>query len=82
MCIRDRLLVLPGESFVGYQLLAQQLRPDCMVLVAGYGESWTGYIPTERAFEDGFDHGWRWVGRGCEALIHEKLAKLMQAKQH
>ncbi len=75
-----QLLVLPGESFVEYQLLAQRMRPDCTVLTAGYGESWTGYIPTESAFDDGFDHGWRWVGRGCESLIHEKLALVMQAK--
>ena len=41
-------LVLPGESYVEFQLAAQRMRPDSFVLVAGYGEGATGYIPTER----------------------------------
>jgi hypothetical protein len=45
-----RLLLLPAESYVGYQLLAQRLRPECFVLTAGYGECAPGYIPTEQAF--------------------------------
>ncbi len=73
----SRIVLLPGESFVGYQLMAGRLRDDRLVMAIGYGECWPGYIPTEQAFEEGFDHGWRWVGRGCEAIIREKLDRVL-----
>lgn len=72
-----RLVLFPGEAFVGYQLMAQRLRPNQFVMAIGYGESWPGYIPTERAFDEGFGHGWRWVGRGCEPRIREKLDQVL-----
>jgi hypothetical protein len=75
-----QVVVLPGESFVGYQLLAQRLRPDSFVMSIGYGECWTGYIPTQRAFEENFNHDWRWVGPGCEAIIHAKLRAVLKAQ--
>src|SRR5262249_61433490 len=37
-------LLLPGESYVEYQLLAQKLRPDTFVVALGYGECATGYV--------------------------------------
>ena len=73
-----QLVVLPGEAFVGYQLMAQRLSPNSFVTVSGYGESWTGYIPTQRAMVDGFDHGWRWVGSGCEALVEQALKRVLR----
>ncbi|MCG8652092.1 MAG: hypothetical protein MI861_19795 [Pirellulales bacterium] len=72
-----RIVLLPGEAFVGYQLMAQALRPNSFVMAIGYGECWPGYIPTEQAFDEGFGHGWRWVGRGCEAIIREKLDQVL-----
>jgi hypothetical protein len=39
------LALLPAESYVEYQLLAQKVRPDDFVLTAGYGECGPGYIP-------------------------------------
>lgn len=77
-----QLIVLPGEAFVGYQLMAQRLRPQSFVMVSGYGECWTGYIPTEQAMRDGFDHGWRWVGSGCERLVEQALTTVLQADSH
>jgi hypothetical protein len=74
-----QVVVLPGESFVGYQLMAQQIRPDSFVMAIGYGECWTGYVPTQRAFEEGFNHGWRWVGPGCEPIIRNSLEAVLQA---
>ena len=44
-----QLLLLPGESYVEYQLLAQEPRPDSFVVTMGYGECAPGYIPTEQA---------------------------------
>ncbi|MBI1311800.1 hypothetical protein GC176_10955 [bacterium] len=72
-----QIVVFPGEAFVGYQLMAQQLSPDTFVMSIGYGESWPGYIPTKAAFDDGFGHGWRWVARGSEAKIVEALKKVL-----
>ncbi|WP_417750082.1 hypothetical protein [Rosistilla oblonga] len=72
-----QIVLLPGEAFVGYQLMAQRLRPDSFVMAVGFGESWTGYIPTKRAFDEGFGHSWRWVGRGSEAIIREQLTRVL-----
>jgi sialidase-1 len=75
----DALIVLlPGESFVGYQVMAQQMRPDAFVLAIGFGECWPGYVPTEAAFDDHFGHGWRWVGRGSEAAIKVALRTVLK----
>ena len=72
-----QVVLLPGEAFVGYQLMAQRLRPDRPVMAIGYGECWPGYIPTKQAFEEGFGHGWRWVAPGCEAIIRGRLEQVL-----
>jgi hypothetical protein len=48
-----RLLQLPGELFVEYQLAAQAARPDLFVAVAAYGDYAPGYIGTEIAYSQG-----------------------------
>lgn len=67
--------VLPAEAYVEYQLLAQQLRPDAFVMVAGYGECGPGYIPIERAWKenDGNLSDWCWVNPGSEKIMTEAL---------
>jgi hypothetical protein len=75
------LVVFPGEAFVGYQLFAQELRPDSFVMAIGYGECWPGYIPTQSAFEDGFNHDWRWVSPGCEKRIKAALVQVLQGER-
>jgi hypothetical protein len=50
---RARLLHLPGELFVEYQLAAQADRPDLFVAVAAYGDYAPGYIGTEIAYAQG-----------------------------
>jgi hypothetical protein len=72
------LASLPGESFVGYQLMAQRLRPDVPVVCAGYGECWPGYIPTREAFTDGFTDTWLWVDRGADAAMTTALTNMLQ----
>ena len=65
------ITLLPGEAYVEYQLLAQQLRPDAFVLALGYGESATGYIPTAlQIAEDDENLGdWYWVSETAEAVL-------------
>ncbi len=48
-----RVLFMPGELFVEYQLAAQALRPDLFVAMAAYGEYGSGYIGTEIAYGQG-----------------------------
>ena len=72
-----RIVLFPGEAFVGYQLLAQEMRPDAFVQSIGYGECWPGYLPTDSCFDDKFEDMWLWVGPGCETRIREALAKVL-----
>jgi hypothetical protein len=75
---RTLLVSLPGESFVGYQLMAQRLRPDVPVVCVGYGECWTGYIPTRAAFDEGFTDLWLWVDRGADVVMRHALVKVLR----
>jgi hypothetical protein len=72
-----QILLLPGESFVGYQLFAQRPRPKPFVLCAGYGDCWPGYVPTDAAFADGFDHGWRWCGPGSQERLQAAIRRAL-----
>ncbi len=48
-----RVLHLPGELFVEYQLRAAAMRPELFVAMAAYGDYGPGYIGTEIAYEQG-----------------------------
>jgi hypothetical protein len=48
-----RVLHLPGELFVEYQLNAKALRPDLKVAMAAYGDYGPGYIGTREAYAQG-----------------------------
>jgi hypothetical protein len=50
---RARVLHLPGELFVEYQLAAKARRPDLFVAVAAYGDYAPWYIGTAIAYEQG-----------------------------
>ena len=48
-----RVLHLPGELFVEYQLAAKAMRPDLKVAMAAYGDYGPGYIGTKIAYTEG-----------------------------
>lgn len=48
-----RVLHMPGELFVEYQLAAKKMRPDCQVAMAAYGDYGPGYIGTAAAYAEG-----------------------------
>jgi hypothetical protein len=48
-----RILYMPGELFVEYQLAAKAERPDLFVAMAAYGDLGTGYVGTAQAYEKG-----------------------------
>ncbi len=55
-CLRvgpARILHMPGELFVEYQLAAQSIRPDLFVAMAAYGEYAPAYIGTAIAYDQG-----------------------------
>ena len=55
-CLRvgnARVLQMPGELFVEYQLAAKAMRPDLKVAMAAYGDYGPGYIGTKIAYSEG-----------------------------
>lgn len=76
-------LLLPGESYVEYQLLAQKVRPRDFVMVAGYGECGPGYIPPDKAWaeRDANLNDWCWVGPGAETLLTAAIREALGAEK-
>ena len=73
-----RILHLPGEPMVEYQLYAQKQLPNDFVAVAGYGEGSTGYICTERAFtEGGYEPTGSEVAPNSEPLVKAAIRGLL-----
>jgi hypothetical protein len=72
-------VLLPAESYVEYQLLAQKVRPDAFVVTAGYGECAPGYIPIERAWREGDGNlsDWCWVAPGAEQAMSVTLKTVL-----
>lgn len=77
-----RMLHLPGELFVEYQLAARKMRPDLDVMVAAYGNYGTGYIGTARAYDEG---GYEtaptssFVGPEAESKLLDAMRTLLEA---
>jgi hypothetical protein len=76
-----KLMLLPAESYVDFQLYAQQLRPDDFIAVMGYGECGPGYIPIERAWRehDSNLHDWAWVPPGSEDVMKRAIDAVLGA---
>ncbi len=78
---RARILHMPGELFVEYQLAAKAERPDLFVAMAAYGDYAPWYIGTAKAYEQG---GYETsppasnVGPGVEAVLTGAIHKLLQ----
>ena len=78
---RARILHMPGELFVEYQLQAKAERPDLFVAMAAYGDYGPWYIGTAIAYEQG---GYETtppasnVGPGAEAELVRAIRKLLQ----
>jgi hypothetical protein len=55
-CLRvgsARVLGMPGELFIEYQLAAKAMRPDLHVAMAAYGDYGPGYIGTASSYAEG-----------------------------
>ncbi len=79
-----RILHLPGELFVEYQLAAKALRPDLHVAMAAYGDYGTGYIGTAAAYDEG---GYETSARAsnvdarAEAILMAGISELLEVKE-
>ena len=82
-CLRvgdSRVLHLPGELFVEYQLAAKDLRPDLHVAMAAYGDYGPGYIGTTVAYlEGGYEtsSGASNVGPEAEQVLMDAVRRLL-----
>ena len=77
-CLRvgdARVLHLPGELFVEYQLATKAMRPDLHVMTAAYGEYGPGYIGLASAYAEG---GYE-TSRGASNVAPEVELVLMGA---
>ncbi len=75
-----RLMLLPAEAYVEFQLFAQQQQRDSFVMTLGYGECAPGYVPIERAWAEGDTNlgDWCWVAPGAEPAMKQAIAKALR----
>jgi hypothetical protein len=75
-----KILNVPGETFVEYQLFAQRAAPaGTFVAVAAYGDCGMWYIGDNQAYTDrgGYEQTWSFV-EPSEEVIKDKIERLMQ----
>lgn len=80
---RARILHLPGELFVEYQLAAKAARPDLFVAMAAYGDYGPWYIGTAIAYDQGgYETGPSAsnVGPDAEPVLMAAIRKLLGAQ--
>lgn len=76
-----RLLLMPGELFVEYQLAAKAMRPDLFVAMAAYGDYGPFYIGTEEAYKQGgYEIATSPVTGEAEKVLMEGIARLLRAE--
>lgn len=79
---RARVLHLPGELFVEYQLAAKAARPDLFIAMAAYGDYGAGYIGTAEAYaQGGYETGpdASNVAPEAESVLMAAIRKLLDA---
>jgi hypothetical protein len=85
-CLRvgkARVLHLPGELLVEYQLAAKAMRPDLHVMLAAYGDYGPGYIGLTAAYaEGGYETSEKAsnVAPQVEAVLMGAMRQLLDAK--
>lgn len=77
-----RILFMPGELFVDYQIAAKKMRPDLFVAMAAYGDLGLGYVPVDIAFKQGgYEQDESNVKPGVEAVLMDAISKLLNARK-
>jgi len=79
-----RVVHMPGELFVEYQLAAKKMRPDLHIAMAAYGDYGPAYIGTTVAYaEGGYETSQRAtnVAPEVEPILMDAMKKLLEAKK-
>ncbi len=81
MCGDAAMVFLPGEPFVEIALAIRKASPFPFTAVMAYSEDYIGYIPTDRAFENGGYETrpgrWSRLGPGSEAIVRDEAIRLL-----
>jgi hypothetical protein len=73
------MLHLPAESFVEYQLAAQQMVPDRMLATAAYGDGGPWYIPTDEEYDcGGYEVSVANADRKIDPAMREAIGKVLR----
>jgi hypothetical protein len=79
-----RVLNMPGELFVEYQLAAKSMRPDLKIAMAAYGDYGPGYIGTAKAYGQGgyeTSESASNVGPETEEILMRGMRTLLQVEE-
>lgn len=72
------LLHLPAESFIQYQLRAQEFAPSRFVATAAYGDGGPWYIPVKEEYPNGgYEVSVAFCDPGIDSLLTEGMRKLL-----
>lgn len=76
-----KILHLPGEPFVEFQLAAQKQHPKLFLFVAGYGDCGMSYIGNDIAYSDrgGYEQTWSFIDPS-EELVLDTMEQLITGK--
>jgi hypothetical protein len=73
------LLHLPAETFIEYQLEAQQSTADRFVACAAYGDGGPWYIPTSEAYpQGGYEVSVAWCDRQVDDILSDGVQRLLE----
>jgi len=73
------MLHLPAESFIEYQLGAQQAAPERFVACAAYGDGGPWYIPTEEAYpQGGYEVSVAWCAPKVDDILSQGVRELLK----
>ncbi len=75
------IVVLPGEPFVEIAFDIENTSPFEHTIVVGFGENNIGYVPTEKAYEEGgYEIGpgkWSFAPKGTDKLVSQTAIDLL-----
>lgn len=77
--VNDTTLVhLPAESFIEYQLEAQQAAPGRFVACAAYGDGGPWYVPTAEAYpQGGYEVSVAWCAPEVDRVLSDGIRRLL-----
>ena len=78
---KARILFMPGELLVEYQIAARKMCPDLFLAMAAYGDLGFGYIPPAAAFpQGGYEADIAKVTPEAEKVLLNAISKLLNDK--